>query len=61
MCPLVTRIALLHGEPDQRAIIYAGYHIFDFSPGALAAAYSALYGACAALIATHLIKHRDII
>lgn len=59
--PLVTRIALLHGEPDQRAIIYAGYHIFDFSPGALAAAYSALYGACAALIATHLIKHRDII
>lgn len=35
--------------------------ITELSGQALAIAYSVLYGACAALIGAHLIKHRDII
>lgn len=57
--PLVTEIAARFIMPDERSM--SDYHIFDFSPGSLIATYSVLYGACAALIAAHLIKHRDII
>ncbi|MBR3299546.1 MAG: hypothetical protein IKI64_10170 [Clostridia bacterium] len=57
--PLVTEIAARFTMPDERSM--SDYHIFDFSPGSLIATYSVLYGACAALIAAHLIKHRDIV
>lgn len=57
--PLVTEIAASYTMPDERSM--RAFHIFEFSPGSLIATYSVLYGACAALIAAHLIKHRDII
>lgn len=57
--PLVTELAAMFTMPDERSM--SAYHIFDFSPGSLIATYSVLYGACTALIAAHLIKHRDII